>query len=119
MLGTFLIFSSCTESKGSQVNMVSQEEMKEIINLDNTQLIDLRSMNEFESGHIENAQNIVYDEDFVRNISRLDKTQPVAVYCRTGGRSEKCARILKEAGFEKIYDLEGGYEAWTYKDNME
>ena len=99
--------------------MVSQEEMKEIMKLDNTQLIDVREMSDFESEHLEGAQNIVYDEDFELNISKLDKSQPVAVYCKTGGRSEKCVKILVEAGFEKIYDLEGGYEAWTYKDNLE
>ncbi|MDT0293187.1 rhodanese-like domain-containing protein [Mesonia ostreae] len=119
ILSTFLTFNSCTESKGNQVNMVSSEEMKKIISLDETQLIDVRDFNEYESGHITDAQNIIYDEDFEANISGLDKTKPVAVYCRTGGRSEKCASILKKAGFEKIYELEGGYEAWTYKDNLE
>ena len=119
MVLALLVFNSCTEEKTSQIQMVSKEEMKDIIKSDHTQLIDVRTIKEFEAGHIKGAQNIVYDEDFANKISQLDKQQPVAVYCHTGGRSAKCATILKEAGFEKIYDLEGGFEAWTYKDNLE
>jgi rhodanese-related sulfurtransferase len=41
---------------------------------------------------------------------KLDKTQPVYIYCRSGNRSAKSAIRLQEMGFEKIYDLEG----WIY-----
>jgi rhodanese-related sulfurtransferase len=44
---------------------------------------------------------------------KLDKKKPVAVYCRSGMRSANAANILKEMGFKKIYNLDGGYLAWT------
>jgi rhodanese-related sulfurtransferase len=42
----------------------------------------------------------------------LDKNKPVLVYCAAGGRSASAAKDLKKAGFKKVYDLEGGYDAW-------
>ena len=49
-----------------------------------------------------------------KNIQKLDKSKPVVLYCKGGGRSAKCAKKLKDAGFEKIYDLEGGLSKWEH-----
>jgi rhodanese-related sulfurtransferase len=46
---------------------------------------------------------------------KLDKTQPVYIYCRSGNRSAKSAIRLQEMGFEKIYDLEGWFMAYFFK----
>ncbi len=70
MVLALLVFNSCTEEKTSQIQMVSKEEMKDIIKSDHTQLIDVRTIKEFEAGHIKGAQNIVYDEDFANKISQ-------------------------------------------------
>ncbi|WP_162984949.1 rhodanese-like domain-containing protein [Mesonia aquimarina] len=98
----------------STIQMVSPNEMEELIKIESTQLVDVRTEKEFASGHIEGAHNIVYDEHFIEKLASLDKSKPVAVYCHSGGRSEKCAKILKEAGFKKIYDLKGGITQWVY-----
>ena len=45
----------------------------------------------------------------------LDKSKPVLVYCASGGRSAKSAKIYKEAGFTKVYNLLGGFRAWSAK----
>lgn len=109
------LFTSCVSDKNNST-LVSSEEMKELMVLDSVQLIDVRTLEEFREGHLQDAQNLIYDEDFARKITQLDKSKPVAVYCRTGRRSEECSKILKDAGFKKIYQLRGGLSQWEYED---
>ena len=96
--------------------LVSPKEMKELKAMDEVQFIDVRTVKEFREEHIKGAQNLVYDADFKDKIQELDKSQPVAVYCRTGRRSHKCSKMLHEAGFTKIYELKGGITKWKHKD---
>ena len=110
-----MLVISCNE-KDYQIELVSQEEMEDLILADSIQLIDVRSFEEFQNKHIKGAQSIVFDEEFEENIQKLDKSKPVAVYCRTGRRSKECSQYLKEKGFTKIYDLEGGLAKWEYND---
>ena len=78
------------------------------------QLVDVRSTGEFHSGHIKNAINIDFFDtsNFQKSFGKLDKDQPVYVYCRSGARSYKAAKRLVSMGFSKIYDLKGGYMSW-------
>ena len=72
-----------------------------------------RTPNEFENGHIENAVNIDFKAaDFIENISALNKNKTLLIYCRSGNRSGKAAKIMDSLGFTKIYDLEGGFMNW-------
>lgn len=79
----------------------------------NIQLLDVRSRDEYDDGHIGVAQLIdVNDEDFVdRALAVLDMQRPVAVYCRSGRRSARAARLLVDKGF-KVTNLDGGVMAW-------
>lgn len=79
----------------------------------NVQLVDVRTPDEYRSGHIAGAVNInYYDADFAQQITHLDKEKPVMVYCAVGGRSGKAAAKLTEMGFKNVTDLEGGMNAW-------
>lgn len=84
------------------------------------QLIDVRKPDEFENGHLKGAINInVLSDDFIYKIQNLDKSKKVYVYCQSGKRSAKAAKILSENGFRKIMDLEGGYLNWQkYQENL-
>ncbi|WP_396199627.1 rhodanese-like domain-containing protein [Flavobacterium sp.] len=85
--------------------------------ISNAQLIDVRTEDEFNSGHIANAENISWSSETWRQlIGELDKTKPVLVYCLSGGRSKKAATELKELGFKEVIELDGGYMAWE-KEN--
>lgn len=85
-----------------------------LINDETIQLIDVRTPEEFEAGTIGKAQNIDYlSEDFTVGLDVLDKTQPVYVFCRSGNRSEKARQIMLDLGFTEVYDLNGGYNAWS------
>jgi rhodanese-related sulfurtransferase len=78
------------------------------------QLVDVRTPNEYKGGHIKNAVNIDFfnHSNFILSFSKLDKEQPVYLYCRSGNRSQKAARKLDSLGFKKIFDLKGGYMSW-------
>lgn len=78
------------------------------------QLVDVRTPSEFNTGHINKALNInYYDRDFSQQISKLDKSKPIYVYCRSGVRSKYSSEILKKLGFKKIYNLKGGILSWS------
>lgn len=112
----FTFFYSCNEGANTEIEMLSAEEIQEITEMEDVQLVDVRTASEYEKGYIDRAQNIDYNSpNFDKEISKLDKSKPVIVYCQKGGRSAKCAQKLKDAGFVKIYDLEGGLAKWKYK----
>ncbi len=120
LLATSFAFS-CMESKEESTNikLVTAEEMEAILELEDVQLVDVRTPEEYNEAHIVNAQNIDFNSPtFDEDVSRLDKSKPVILYCKAGGRSAKCARKLKDAGFEKIYDLDGGISKWEYSKKL-
>jgi thioredoxin len=79
----------------------------------NAQILDVRTPEEYVSGHIDNATNVNWNgTDFVAKAAALDKTKPVFVYCKSGGRSKQAAAKLEELGFTTIYELQGGMLKW-------
>ena len=116
-----ILLSSCVNKKAdsNEVKLVTATEMKSILELDDVQLVDVRSPEEYDDMHIDGAQNIDFrSPTFNADVKKLDKSKPVVLYCKGGGRSAKCAKILKDAGFEKIYDLEGGLSKWQYSEEL-
>ncbi|MBJ7881411.1 rhodanese-like domain-containing protein [Gelidibacter salicanalis] len=112
-----LVSLSCKE-QGNQANAQSEvltaTEYKEVISNKQVQLVDVRTPEEFEAGHIENAVNIdFFRDDFKTAFTTMDKDQPIYIYCKSGNRSGKAAKILSELGFEEIYDLEGGFSNYN------
>jgi rhodanese-related sulfurtransferase len=75
-------------------------------------LVDVRSVGEFEGGHIPGAQNVPLDQ-FQSVASQWDKDAPVVVYCQTGSRSAEAVSMLEQAGFTKILHFDKGIIAWT------
>lgn len=105
-------FSGCKEARAHEVELISVEEMKTHLKMENVQLIDVQSSEDFQSSHIFNARNIVYDKSFRKKLDDLDKNKPVIIYCKSGRTSQKAVKILQQAGFSKIYELEGGITNW-------
>lgn len=120
MLCALLIFisvGSCKkESKKGEVKVVSVEEMQSLLEMEDIQLVDVRTPEEYEEGYIEKFQNIDFlSPTFDEDITKLDKNKPVILYCKSGGRSASCAQKMLDAGFVKIYDLEGGISKWQHE----
>lgn len=106
------IFKSAGSDETFQV--LSPVEYKSKIVQKGMQLVDVRTPEEFKNGHISNAKNInFFDADFLIKILKLDASKPICIYCQSGMRSRKACRILSENGFKEIYDLKGGYLAWS------
>ena len=101
-----------------QIKNISSETAKKLIegNKDNKNFIilDVRTKEEFDSGHLENAVNLdMYSPDFQNQIDKLDKNKTYLVYCEKGGRSRACAeKIMTPMGFQDIYNLEHGFSEW-------
>lgn len=76
-------------------------------------LVDVRTVSEFQGGHLANALNYpINAPDFEKKMAAIDKKKPVFVYCLSGGRSNTAAQKLKGMGFTRVYDMEGGIMKW-------
>ena len=76
-------------------------------------LIDVRTDQEWEQGHIPGAAFLDFlEDDFEERAFALPKDRPIAVYCAAGGRSEDAMIKMKKAGFRELYNLRGGFYGW-------
>lgn len=74
-------------------------------------LVDVRTPEEFAAGHLPGAINLPVQELERRRVELEPQERPVVVYCRSGSRSARAARLLESAGFEAIHDL-GAMSRW-------
>jgi len=116
---TLFLFSlflfACNTSIGQTIKIINKEAVKTDVVGKKVQLIDVRTAEEYEAGHIANAinYNIINGDVFLIQIQKLNKNLPVYLYCKMGGRSSRAAKVLKEQGFKKIFDYAGGYNDWV------
>jgi len=115
---SFLALLFATVSCQSQDALSPLEFSKMISETPNSQIIDVRTPEEFEQGHLINAQNIdFFAPNFTQLLSSLDKNKTIFVYCLSGGRSQKAAKSLHSLGYSKVYELDGGILKWR-KENL-
>ncbi len=116
LFSTMLIFNSCLNQQKGDIQLVSPEEMQELQKDRSVQIVDVRSAEAHALESIPNSQNIDFNSpNFDEEVSKLDKNKPVLLYCGSGRTSAKCSAKLKDAGFIKIYELEGGISRWKYE----
>lgn len=97
---------------GRKYDSVDAREFAEALKNPDVQIIDTRTPQEFNEGHIPGAVNIdLAGEDFFEQMDCLDKDRPVAVYCRGGRRSKIAAERFVDKGFE-VTELDGGLITW-------
>lgn len=116
----FIMFScfflSCAQTTKEGVTILDPIQFEEKIKEENVQLVDVRTPNEWENGVIANPLKINFlESNFKEKIEKLDKTKPIAIYCKSGGRSGQAAKLLSEIGFKEVYDLKGGILNWNKK----
>ena len=107
------LFLNC-QSQNSDFKTIDPKLFSEKVdNAQSAQLLDVRTSQEFASSHLAKATNIDWNgSDFEVKTSKLDKNEPVYVYCKSGTRSAKAANKLHEMGFKEIYNLDGGIVKW-------
>jgi rhodanese-related sulfurtransferase len=76
--------------------------------------LDVRTPGEFNEGHIDGALLIDFQSgNFENEIASLDKSKTYAVYCRSGNRSGEAVKVMSDAGFTNLYNLNGGVIDWA------
>ncbi len=75
-------------------------------------LIDVREPFEYEIARIDGAKLIPLGE-ITERLDELEREQPIVIHCHSGKRSAQAARLLLQRGFTKVYNLEGGIDAWS------
>jgi hydroxyacylglutathione hydrolase len=94
------------------IGTVSATEAKKIIENNKAILLDVRSREEWERGHVKGATHI-YIGHLEDNLEKLPKVKPIISTCGWGGRGGIGASILKRNDFEPVYNLLGGMRAWS------
>lgn len=79
---------------------------------DSYELLDVRQPKEYQVGHIPGA-TLAPITELETHIQELDKDKPTLVYCAIGGRSRAASQILAGKGFKHIYNMGGGFKAWS------
>ena len=112
----FFVFISCQNDE--KFDLLDYKEFKKQVENTNVQLFDVRTPDEYIMGHIEGAINVDFknDEVFDSFFNDLNKSDTIYLYCRSGNRSKKSADKLISLGFQKIYDLEGGFIEWNLNE---
>lgn len=89
--------------------------VEELIKSGKYTVIDVRTKEEYDAGHIQGALNFdYYNDDFEERIEAelKDKNKPYIIYCRSGMRSLYSAEILEELGYTDVTNMKGGFLAW-------
>jgi thioredoxin 1 len=110
-----LIISCCQNAVSQRENVLSVKDFEQRLKTTpDAQIIDVRTSEEFEEGHLKNALSLDILSDDLKNRSKyLDKEKPLFVYCYTGGRSARACDIFRKEGFKIVYDMQGGYSKWS------
>ena len=74
-------------------------------------LLDVREPHEFQIANL--GGHLIPLGDLPNRVNELDKNREIVVHCKMGGRSQKAAELLQQAGFSKIQNLAGGITAWS------
>jgi len=110
ILITTNIFAQQQEGKVYTINV---EQFAKLVEAKKGLVLDVRTPDEWAEGVIADATKIDYWGDgFAEKVDKLDKNEPVLIYCKKGGRSASAADVLVEKGFKKIFNLDGGISAW-------
>lgn len=113
------LFISCQGQSSKSVQTIDVKSFSEKLkSTENPQLLDVRTPEEYSTEHIGNAINVNWNgADFDSQASTYDKSKPIFVYCKVGGRSAQAAAKLAELGFNEVYNLEGGIMKWNASGN--
>lgn len=121
-LVVFLIFTEQKkEENPSGFENVSVQEAKEMVEIGDVFVLDVRTPAEFNSSHIEGAKlipvstygsNLSPDNLLKARINEVPDNKKILVYCRTGHRSNTASAMLVNAGYSQVYNMVGGITSW-------
>lgn len=109
------VFIGCVngQNKSVKTSLSATEFADKIKQTPKSPVIDVRTPEEFSKGHLKSSKNINFNgDDFEQQISKIDKSKPVFVYCLSGARSSSAASYMRNSGFKEVYELSGGIMKW-------
>ena len=111
---SFLFFIYTDTAKAQEkFNEIDATQLSVLMAEKSVLILDTRTEQEYNSGHIPGAINInYYDENAAKKMLELDKNAPVYVYCQAGGRARKACDFLVNSGFKNVYHLSGDIIGW-------
>jgi rhodanese-related sulfurtransferase len=113
LFSLLLVFFAGCISQSADLHMISEEELSKELNDTNIVILDVRTLDEYQQGHIVHAKLLdVYDSDFRSEVKQLNKNKTYIVYCASGGRAAKASKIMMQDGIEQVFDLKYGYNHW-------
>ena len=99
-----------------KVKTIDTDTFKSYLENRNIQKIDVRTENEYKSGHINGVENIALNT-LEKNLDKINKKEPVIIHCQSGARAAIAYSILIKHGFENILNYSGGINDWVEKKN--
>ena len=112
LMASVLLLAGCSSSSGAVDLGVSEFATK--VAEAGVITLDVRTLGEYMGGFIQGAQNIDFQSgNFENEIASLDKNATYAVYCRSGNRSGQAIKVMHDAGFHNVYNLNGGVIDWA------
>ncbi|MDX1653301.1 MAG: rhodanese-like domain-containing protein [Brumimicrobium sp.] len=113
-----LLFGQCFAQEAANddqvIKRVSKEEFKKALESGEYIVFDVRSEEEYMAGHIKGAKLLdVNDPNFEATLQNVPKERKYLIYCQSGGRSQIALEKMKEMGFKRVLELQGGYTNWT------
>ena len=129
VLTVVLLISGCAQDENTAMKTATKVQVIEDItveqafallqeNSDNPDfvLLDVRTPAEFEVERIESAIMLdYYSENFREALDELDKSKTYLIYCRSGRRTGETLQMMKELGFDEVYNMLGGINSWKSK----
>lgn len=110
LLFVFFVARKILPARG--VAQITTSELREQLNDKNIQFIDVRTVGEYSSGHIQGFVNIPLKQ-IREQADSLSKDKKVVVICQRGMRSIEACRKLKKLGFEGVTNVRGGMVSWN------
>jgi adenylyltransferase/sulfurtransferase len=105
--------AAAAEAAEAPIPIMTVRELKQKLdNNDKFLLLDVREPFEWDICHLDQAKLIPLGE-LPSRMSELDSADEIVIHCKSGGRSAKAVRLLQEAGFSKLHNVEGGITAWA------
>jgi rhodanese-related sulfurtransferase len=113
----FLLCISCNAQQPATAKM-KPEDFEKAISFPAIQVLDVRTADEYKSGHIKNSLQADWanQQQFNDRVQHIDREKPVYIYCLAGGRSNAAANWMRSNGYKNVIELEGGINAWK-RDN--
>lgn len=95
---------------------ISVQQAKEMIDGGGVFILDVRTREEYDAGHIRGS-TLIPVQVLKERLGEVPKDKKILVYCRTGHRSAQASEILADNGFKEIYNMKGGIVDWTGAGN--